>query len=219
MTITINNPFASLLVIANILGVITIVNLILAWRIWVSNKKHLVNIHYALSVLMTALWTFAMMEVRIVHDSVALSLFARLLYFAPPLIAFFFWFFTYYFPFKSFQISRWQFASLLAGTVLTLIISAAPDVLIASRVQPERWFKPEISVFWNIIYAVIFITIMLSSFRNLLYKYRRSDGIWRIRLRQVIIATSVAASGGIVFSFNKIPRQLAARRQYSIKSM
>ena len=41
---------------------------------------------------------------------------------------------------------------------------------------------------------------MALSFRNLLMKYKQSVGIWRLRLKQVLIATIVAASGGIVFA-------------------
>ena len=41
---------------------------------------------------------------------------------------------------------------------------------------------------------------MILSFRNVFLKYRQSDGIWHTRLRQVIIATIVAASGGSIFA-------------------
>src|SRR3989339_1616445 len=199
MTVTFQiADFATIIKIT--LAILVVINLILAWRIWVSNRKHPVNIFYALSVLMTALWTFALMGTRITSNSFVISLYARLTYFAPIFIGVFFWFFTYYFPFKIAKLSRRFLILFFGSTLFVIIFTILPDVFIAGQVLPEQRFKPEISRFWHSIYGIYFLAVMALSFRNLLMKYKQSVGIWRLRLKQVLIATIVAASGGIVFA-------------------
>ena len=44
-----------------ILGVVFVVDIVFAWRVWISNRKNLINIYYALTVLMAGLWTLGLL--------------------------------------------------------------------------------------------------------------------------------------------------------------
>ena len=89
---------------------------------------------------------------------------------------------------------------LLISTLFVLLIIIIPNLFIAKEVAPDNRFKPEISVYWHIVYGTYFIFLLSWAFRNLLLKYRKSDGIWHRRLREVFIATLVAGCGGVIFS-------------------
>jgi len=185
-----------------ILGLVVLVNLALAYRTWIGNPRHPVNILYALAVLMAGLWAFCWLMYYMLFDSpLLLGLLVRFSYLFAALIVFFFYFFSYYFPYKTFKLSLKSFVVLFLITGFVLVISVLPDVFLALRVFPANRFKPEISLFWHIIYAIYFIGFVLLAFRNLFIKYKQySGGIWHKRLKQIMIASSCALIGGMIFS-------------------
>ena len=201
MTVDINFEIPNSTIIAGILGLVFVVNLVLAWRTYISNRKHPVNIFFTLTCLMIAFWTGTMMLAeRIFMDPFLISLFIRLSYLFAALLIFFFYLFTYYFPFKIF-VMRFRYSVLLfLSTCFILVVSMLPNIFISARVFPESRFAPEISLFWHFVYAAYFVALFTLAFWNLFSRYKKFDGIWKIRLRQVIIATFLAFIGGGIFS-------------------
>jgi len=198
MTICVEIPIHP---IALILGIVFIVDLVLAYRIWINNPRHLVNICFGLSVLMAAFWALAMLGLNVLPvSSFLFSISVRLSYVAAALIAFFFWWFTYHFPYKVYNLSKTGQFLLFFGVLFVLFMSIWPDLFLIWNVAPRQRFKPEISLFCHLIYACYFLTVMILSFYNLFLKYKNSSGIWHKRVKQVIIATSVATIGGTIFS-------------------
>src|SRR3989338_6180414 len=105
MDITIHLPtFAS--TIPWILGFVVLVNLALAWRTWISNRKNPVNIFFALAMFMTAWWVIGILGYRVTSSPQLISFFLRTTFTFPVLIAFFFYLFTYYFPYRTTRVSK-----------------------------------------------------------------------------------------------------------------
>ena len=199
LNLSLSVPFSSIII--TILAIVFVVDLILAWRTWISNRKHPANIYFALTILMVSFWTLTiMLGERVFNDPFLISVFIRGCYFFATLLIFFFYIFTHYFPYKTSKLSLISFVFLLLSTIFIVFISIWPNILIAGRVLPQNRFNPEISLFWHLVFALYFLTMVVLSYYNLFVKYKKSGGILRQRLRQVIIATSVATVGGSIFS-------------------
>src|SRR3989339_355300 len=187
------SPIVILLVLA------VVANFVLAWRVWVSNRKHLVNIYYALAILSAAFWTIGIIFFWLAKSASLISLSLRWNHFWAALIIFFFYFFTYYFPYKTFILKKSYAVIILVATFFILVISVLPNLFIPSVVALAEKFKAPSNLFWHIVCGIYFLGMGIVSFRNLLAKYRRTDGIWRKRLKQVLIATSITYIGGSIF--------------------
>lgn len=197
MTITINIPFSPVPVL---LGLLFIVDLLLAYRVWIGNRKNVVNIFYALAVLMAALWTGGLLGDALAIGTQDISILTRFIYITPILAVFFFYIFTYYFPYKTYTISKSLVLLLLAFTIISLTIVIIPGAMIPltlTKLETLRFYYNRIGY---AIYSLYFILFTVLAFKNLLIKYKTSDGIWRKRIKQVLIGTSVAFIGGGLFN-------------------
>jgi len=179
-----------------VLSVVFLINLLLAWRVWRSNSKHPVNIFFALAILMAGLWTFGLLVDAFYTGATNVSGFLRFIHFAPIPLVFFFYLFTYYFPYKTFKLSKKQIIVLLFFTALISVIEITPGLMIAREVPRVNTLSPYYNYSLYLIFVSYFIVMAILAFSNLFLKYRKSAGVWRRRLRQVIIATSVAFVGG-----------------------
>lgn len=183
-----------------VLGITVLVNLVLAYRVWIGNRRNPVNIYYGLAILMAAFWALSMLGVWSSDNPFLISLYAKFMYVSAALTTFFFWLFTYFFPYKTYSLSFKQKLVLLFSTFCVVLIPLIPNLFIPSAVAPEHRLKPEVSLFWHIVYGAYFLFLMGHAFWNLISKFYQSDGIWRKRLKQTIIATVVAAVGGGFFA-------------------
>jgi len=186
-----------------LLSIVIVADLLLARQILVSNRRHPGNIFFSLVVFFAAVWTFLMLVgERLAALPLLISWSLRLTYFFAVWIIFFFYLFTYYFPYKKtfHQLSKNTLLLLIGSSIFISIICLLPDVFISGYVLPEDRFTPEISRFWNGIYALYFIILFILSFRNLFFKYKNSSGFWRLRIKQILIATMVGFIGGMIFS-------------------
>ena len=170
--------------------------LLLSWRTWVSNRRNPVNIYYAVTMLMLAFWSLSTLGIRLMNTPFSISWAVRLSFFFGALIIFFFYLFTYYFPHKTFTLSKRSVILLLSSTAFILFISTLPNVLVGGFVSPGHRFDSE-NFLWNIVFTFYFITLLFLSYRNLFLKYTQSDGIWRKRLREIMIATSAPLLVGV----------------------
>lgn len=176
-----------------------VADLALAWRTWIGNRTHPNNILYALTVLMGALWTVAELGYQALHSFTLISLSLRLILVFPIFIVFFFYLFSYYFPYKLFPLPRY-FIVLLYLTIVLSILSILPNVLVKGEILPENRFTPGNNDIGQIIFSLYILVVVVLAFKNLWYKYKNTHGIWRKRVRQVMIATGVAFIGGIIFA-------------------
>lgn len=196
-TFTITFPFPPEVLL---LAVVALVNFVLAWRIWIGNSTHPNNIFFALAVFMAGWWSLWLVGLWGSSTPSSISLYLRLAFFSATLIPFFFYLFTHFFPYKTTRLSPLAFAALLIATAFILFISLAPNVLLPSEISPQWRFTYPHNFLWHLVFTLYLIALVSLSFRNLVTKYKRADGIWRLRLRQVIIATSVAFVGGALFN-------------------
>ena len=197
-TFTTPDISASLMIII-LLGIVALMCLALAWRTWTSNRRHPTNIFYAVTICIVALWVFSLIGIRVATDPAHISLSARMSYFFGALIVFFFYLFTYHFSYKAFIFTKRQYTGLFLATTFILFISLVPGFAVPGVVLSEDRFDPE-NAFWNVVFTIYYIALIVLSFWNLWIKSKIMDGIWRRRLRQVIIATSAPFVTGFVFS-------------------
>jgi hypothetical protein len=176
------------------------VDLVLAWRVWRSNPKHPVNIYFALAVLMAAFWTAGAIGIQSANSPLVIGWSAKIAYISGFLAGFFFLFFTYHFPYKIVNLSTGYLIVLILTALTTVLLMLLPNVFLATRVSPSDRFSPEISTFWHIIFTIIDMAVILLSFKNLLLSYKHLDGIWKKRIRQIIVGTLIAFLGGTIFS-------------------
>lgn len=199
-TFTFTTPVISLQwVIVVIMSTVALMCLALAWRTWIGNTRHPSNIFYAVMALMIVFWILSLISMRLATDPVYISVSTRLSYAFGALIVFFFYIFTYHFAFKQFLFTKKHYLLLFSSILFILFISVVPGVAVPGRVLPENRFNSE-NTFWNIVFTIYYITIVFLAFRNLWLKYRNMDGIWRRRLRQLMIATSAPLLAGVIFS-------------------
>jgi len=195
---TLATPSVTLPWIVVIMGIVALMCLALAYRTWIGNTTHPSNIFYAIVSLMIMFWIFSLIGIRLAMDPVLISLSIRMSGIFGALIVFFFYIFTYHFAFKRFYLTKKQYALLFATTALIILISITPGYLVPGRVLPENRFDSE-SPLWGIVFTIYYIVIVFLAFRNLWTKYRNMDGIWRSRLRQIMIATSAPLLTGGIF--------------------
>lgn len=201
MTVDISFSIPTNTLIIAISTIVFLADLALAWRVWISNRKNPINISFALTALMISFWVLSItLSERIFMAPSLISLGLRLSYFFATLLIFFFFWFTYFFPYKVIKLPRNLVISLFLLTGLTLVISILPDIFITGSILPPDRFTAARSLFWHLFFAGYFFLMSALSYYNLFSKLKRSSGIWRTRIKQVIIATSVAVIGGSVFS-------------------
>ncbi|HCA67696.1 MAG: hypothetical protein A2249_02815 [Candidatus Jacksonbacteria bacterium RIFOXYA2_FULL_44_7] len=201
MDITIHIPTLPFPPIFIPIGIVVAMNLALAWRTWIGNKRHPTNIFFALTALMAALWTFASIVFHItVLTPLLTGILARIAYIAPILIAFFFFLFSCHLGYQIFPLKRWHVRALIISALIMSVIIILPNVFLAWPVPPDRYLKPEISVFWHVVFAIYFTTVMLLAFYVLFIKSIKMDGFWKKRAKQCFIATIVAFIGGSAFN-------------------
>jgi hypothetical protein len=162
-------------------------------RVLKGDAKNPVNFYFALAGLMASFWLIGVIGYRNFHSPRLISWSSRLTYVAPVLIAFFNYLFAYYFPYRTFILSKRKAVVLVVATCLIFSITVFPDVLVYGHVQPQQRFRPEASLFWQSVFAVFYFTVNAYAFRNLFLKYSSADGIWRKRLKQVLIALFVGS--------------------------
>lgn len=177
-----------------------LINLVLAWRIWNGNPKNAVEIFFGLTILLAALWIAGLVADSLVIAPKTVSMVLRLIHTAPILIAFFFYLFTYQFPYKTFQLSRKQKIALVLLASAITVITITPNLMIASEVHSRVTLRPYFNFIWYIPYALYFLALVALAFKNLFSKLKLTSGIYRRRVKQVLIATSVAFIGGALFN-------------------
>ncbi len=200
MTVDISFSIPTNTLIIAISAIVFLADLALAWRIWISNRKNPINICFALTALMISFWVLSItLAERVFMDPLAISYAFRASYSSSTLLIFFFFLFTYHFPYKVYKLSRTRIFIILIITSLILVIAVLPNIFVSEYVLPKDRFSPEKSVFWHLFFAGYFFFISILAYYNLFSKLKSSSGIWRTRLKQVIIATSVAVIGGSFF--------------------
>ena len=199
INLTLTTPSVTLQWIVVIMGIVALMCLALAYRTWIGNTTHPSNIFYAIVSLMIMFWIFSLIGIRLAMDPVLISWSVRLSYLFGALIVFFFYIFTYHFAFKRFFLTKKHYILLFASILFILFISITPGFAVPKQVSPANRFEME-NPFWNIVFTLYYITIVSLAFRNLWTKYRNMDGIWRRRLRQIMIATSAPLLAGVIFS-------------------
>ena len=182
-----------------VLGFMFLVDLIFARRIWISSRKNPINISYALTVFAAGLWTVVLIGVRLFNSPLLISWSVRISYLMGGAIPIFFYLFSHYFPYETKRLVLRHKLLLLLAALFLASISLFPNLMIAGHVLPENRFNPEVSIFWKWIFTCYLVFMTFFGFRNLFLKYKQSNGLWRLRLRQVIIATIVAFIIGISF--------------------
>ena len=182
------------------LGISIVFTFLLALKVWSSNPKHPVNVYYSLATLADALWISSVLLYRTTDSPFLISLGLRFSYILPVFIALFFYLFCYYFPYKTTKFPYKVFLPLLFVSVFVIIVYMLPNVVVKGDILPENRLTPGNNRIGNFIYIFYFLSAMFISFYNLSKKYTQSDGIWRVRLRQVIVATAVAMGGGMTFN-------------------
>ncbi|OGY74858.1 MAG: hypothetical protein A3H07_04710 [Candidatus Jacksonbacteria bacterium RIFCSPLOWO2_12_FULL_44_15b] len=200
MDITIHIPTLPFPPIFIPIGIVVAMNLALAYRTWIGNKRHPTNIFFALTALMAALWTVGVSSFQQPQFQLLNGILVRICYLAASLIALFFFLFSYHLGRPIFTLKRWHILTLVISAIVISVIIIAPNVFLAWPVPPDRYLKPEISVFWHIVFAIYFTTVMLLAFYVLFLKSRRLDGFWKKRAKQCFIATAVAFIGGTIFN-------------------
>ena len=200
MDITIHIPTLPFPPIFIPIGIVVAMNLALAWRTWIGNKRHPTNIFFALTALMAALWTVGVSSFQQPQFQLLNGILVRICYLAASLIALFFFLFSYHLGRPIFTLKRWHILTLVISAIVISVIIIAPNVFLAWPVPPDRYLKPEISVFWHVVFAIYFTTVMLLAFYVLFIKSIKMDGFWKKRAKQCFIATIVAFIGGSAFN-------------------
>ena len=200
MDITIHIPTLPFPPIFIPIGIVVVMNLALAYRTWIGNKRHPTNIFFALTALMAALWTVGVSSFQQPQFQLLNGILVRICYLAASLIALFFFLFSYHLGRPIFTLKRWHILTLVISAIVISVIIIAPNVFLAWPVPPDRYLKPEISVFWHVVFAIYFTTVMLLAFYVLFIKSIKMDGFWKKRAKQCFIATIVAFIGGSAFN-------------------
>ena len=87
--------------------------------------------------------------------------------------------------------------------LLTLLISFSifiPNLYTVRAVSDFPYLYVKFNAAGLTIYTLYFIALAAASFKNLIYKYRQSDGIFKIQLKKIILGTGIAVAANLALS-------------------
>ena len=172
-----------------ILLILGIVNLFLGLIIFLKNRRNLINILYGLLALSVTVWCFAIYFFRI---SVDVTLFwSRIAYLSAAAIAFFFLYFTLYFPFKIKINYLGHLFFIIYFLILIGLIIGTEEVLksymMVNNTHGILFGKA------YILYSLFIFVFFGLGFLILILKYLKSTGITKLQIRYVLMGGLLTA--------------------------
>ena len=183
--------------IQNILLLITAgVNLALALFVFLTNQRDKTSILFMLLVLSLGLWSFGVAMFRYASLQVFALNWLKFYFTVGVLIAYWFYYFAYYYPYVLKQDPKIKFIFHLALVIVSILIT----VIGSSYVESYRSFKDvTLNQPKHLFFIAYFIYMTAAGFYMLGKKIKNASGYSRFQLTVVFTATMVAGIFGIFF--------------------
>lgn len=182
-----------------LLGIIFILNLILASLIFFHNRKSLINIFYSLAVGSTGLWVLSMVLFRLTADPFYEFIWTRSLYIAGSFIAISFLFFSFVFPADKIGISKNKKYLIILFNLLSLVIILQPS-FIREILPKEAGIRPlKFNNILYVFYAAYMVGFFVWGFRNLMEKYKIYRGAVKTQIGYMFWGSLSSVFFGLLF--------------------
>jgi len=186
--------------IQNILLLVTgLINLAMSIFIISRGWKNKVNLYFSLLTFFNFLWSISIIQASILNNGGEFwALFAHT---AAMGIVLFLFYFSLHFPYYSFKLnSTYNYIIYIIAIIMsasffkdkTMVLDYVQNVNSASYYL--NYNKPA-----YILYMAFFFLLIITSVIILLHKYKTSEGIFKFRIKLVIISTSFGLSMGSFF--------------------
>jgi len=181
-----------------ILLIVAGLNLGSALMVYFLNPKNRINIYYSAFVFWVSVWIFGLATFRWMQTENAMGLLVFVYYAAAGLIPVFFYLFSIYFPYQKRILTTKTKILVWLGAII-IVIDVLPWFLINDLILSPPDNILVLNLPSNIIYTIIFLAFTIAAFKNLIEKYRDSDGFHRIQLKCLIYGGGIAFFFGMFF--------------------
>lgn len=178
--------------------IVALGNLILGTYSFLQNKKNKVNRTFAYLSYSVVAWCLTMVIYRAAADASSSILTAKFLYASAAFTAYWFLLFTFVFPLKQNGLKNIYKILIALPFVLMVLSSLMPDWIIGNVILKTGQEKQIIfgQVYWL---YVFYIPIYFSwGFFNLIKKYLKVSGLYKMQVRYIFIGSFTAAFLGMI---------------------
>lgn len=176
------------------------INLAMSLYIFSRGWKNKINFYFSLLTFFNFLWAIGLfiLNAGFIHE---LSwFFAGFVYPAGLLVIVNLFYFTVYFPYPLFEVPsviKWLINIMIAGfTIFCLIFYRVFVKNIILSPQVLVYYEP-----WSyLLFSIVLLVLMLSSIIILIYKYKKSDMVYRPQILLILIATIIGTAAGVYFN-------------------
>ncbi|MBU1130959.1 hypothetical protein KJ840_02395 [Patescibacteria group bacterium] len=185
-----------------ILIAVALINIFLGVTLLVKNAKSPINVSFSLVTFGVAVWSFGIAMFNKTLDMETAIAWARLYYFGGAIIIFAFLFFANHFPYKSFAVSENKLL-LITLPLLTITFVIFHPTLLVEKATHYFWGNDaNVKLLGHVLYIIYFFSFLILAYKMLITKFKKSEGVIRFILLQLIIITAISFI--IAFTFDLI---------------
>jgi signal transduction histidine kinase len=163
--------------------------------VFLKNKRGLINIIFFINNLAVAFWAFCIFLVFNLVDKKTTLIWAKLTFIGPIIFAAGFLYFSLYFPKRDQPLKPRQHFLILFLPLLFFILS--PTNFIVKEVLIVGGRREFIrNTIGHSFFGIYFLSYMSMAVLNLLFKWRKSSGIYRAQLRYVLLGIAISLAFG-----------------------
>ncbi len=178
---------------------VVIMNTVLAFLVWGSNKKDPVNLWFSVFAGSLALWAGSLIIFRTASGKDIAIFFLKISYLAAVFIASSLYIFMHYFPTEE-PITKKKKVFLIASTVFLVAFFMLPNILI-SDITDQGGVKAGLQEpIGYSVFAVYFISYFFGSLDSLYKKWRKSQGETKTNIGYIIWSILTAGLFGVYFN-------------------
>lgn len=169
--------------------IISAVNLVLAFVIWLRNQKNKINIYFALSLSGVAFWGITESLMLMAKNPAHVLFWGIGAYVFSFFVATNFLIFSFYFPFINYKLVKKINLFLYLIFFAVTIVLIQPGLLGKKGIIGSNYNKLELNEISYWLYFILFIFYFGWSFYNLIIKYIRGEGFNKKQLGYIIVGT------------------------------
>ncbi|PIR07200.1 MAG: hypothetical protein COV55_00460 [Candidatus Komeilibacteria bacterium CG11_big_fil_rev_8_21_14_0_20_36_20] len=163
--------------------------------------KNKINLYFSLLTFFTFLWSLTLFISRIIPSDLLAVFFYRSTYMSAVGIAVFLLYFSLYFPYKIKDVSFLiKFSIWLPTIIIVILIYTQWHIIDFNRSIDLLEWNVSYYVPFHIVYGLYFFVAVISAFLHLVYKYRRSENIFKKQIKVFLSMIAISFVCGSYFN-------------------
>jgi len=182
-----------------ILIIVAVLNFFIGLVVILKNHKSHINLSFGLFLLSVVGWSIGLAMSRELAGTLEALHWGNSTYYFGALIAIFFLYFSFIFPFQKKKFTFFQKFLIILPFLFILFILMKGDLLIKGMTVKPWGYDVTFGKFWYLIYSIYFIAYMLWAYLNIWKSYLTASGYIKFQLKFILISLIVAGFFGMVF--------------------